>query len=79
MFQPDFRIAATGVVLDLDKSLTIVKKLKLTGVPFKIFKNTSFIKVGMGTVKLRITSVRQECNLGLPTSFLKQKFFVIVT
>ncbi|XP_072229547.1 ribosome biogenesis protein BMS1 homolog isoform X2 [Leuresthes tenuis] len=46
----NFRIAATGVVLDLDKSVTVVKKLKLIGYPYKIFKNTSFIKGMFNTV-----------------------------
>lgn len=41
---PGFRISATGVVLDIDRTAKIVKKLKLTGAPFKIFKNTAFVK-----------------------------------
>ncbi|KAI9183054.1 Glycoside hydrolase 2 (Mannanase, beta-galactosidase) [Blastocladiella emersonii ATCC 22665] len=41
---PDFRVAATGTVLDINKSTAIVKKLKLTGSPFKIFKNTAFVR-----------------------------------
>ncbi|KTG32933.1 hypothetical protein cypCar_00022312 [Cyprinus carpio] len=49
-FKANFRIAATGVVLDLDKSVTIVKKLKLIGYPYKIFKNTCFIQGMFNTV-----------------------------
>ena len=41
---PGFRIAATGVVLSVDEHTELVKKLKLTGFPYKIFKNTAFIK-----------------------------------
>uniref|UniRef100_A0A3P8X9H7 Bms1-type G domain-containing protein n=1 Tax=Esox lucius TaxID=8010 RepID=A0A3P8X9H7_ESOLU len=53
LYTSSFRIAATGVVLDLDKSVTIVKKLKLIGYPYKIYKNTSFIK-GMFTTVLEV-------------------------
>ncbi|KAJ7855880.1 GTP binding protein [Mycena olivaceomarginata] len=41
---PGFRVSATGVVLDIDRSVKIVKKIKLTGVPYKIFKNTAFVR-----------------------------------
>ncbi|BGP12897.1 hypothetical protein JCM10213_005150 [Rhodosporidiobolus nylandii] len=41
---PSFRISASGVVTDINGTTQIVKKLKLTGTPYKIFKNTAFIK-----------------------------------
>lgn len=50
---PGFRIAATGVVLNVDETSEIVKKLKLTGQPYKIFRNTAFIK-GMFNSALEI-------------------------
>ncbi|XP_033758019.1 ribosome biogenesis protein BMS1 homolog [Pecten maximus] len=52
--KPGFRIAATGVVLEMDKKLDIVKKLKLTGTPQKIFKKTAFIQ-GMFNSALEVT------------------------
>lgn len=48
-----FRIAATGCVTEVDKSTQIMKKLKLVGAPFKIFKKSAFIK-GMFTSNLEV-------------------------
>jgi len=51
--QENFKIVATGVIVELDKTTQIVKKLKLTGEPYKIFKKTAFIK-GMFNSSLEV-------------------------
>ena len=32
------------MVLDINQSTEVVKKLKLTGFPYKVYKNTAFVK-----------------------------------
>jgi ribosome biogenesis protein BMS1 len=39
-----FRVSGTGVVVELDQTFRIVKKLKLTGVPYEIHRNTCFLR-----------------------------------
>mmetsp|Transcript_33925 Transcript_33925/g.74425 ORF Transcript_33925/g.74425 Transcript_33925/m.74425 type:complete len:1184 (-) Transcript_33925:107-3658(-) len=51
---PGFRIAATGVTLELNESFEIVKKLKLVGTPSKIYRNTAFI-TGMFNSDLEVS------------------------
>jgi ribosome biogenesis protein BMS1 len=49
-----FRIAATGVTLELNASFHVVKKLKLVGTPTKIYRNTAFI-TGMFNSDLEVS------------------------
>ena len=49
-----WRISATGVVSLLDASPRIVKKLKLTGSPFRIHRHTAFVG-GMFNSQLEVS------------------------
>mmetsp|Transcript_97521 Transcript_97521/g.271381 ORF Transcript_97521/g.271381 Transcript_97521/m.271381 type:complete len:287 (+) Transcript_97521:1-861(+) len=49
-----FRVAGTGGVLESAPNFNIVKKLKLVGEPYKIFRNTAFIK-GMFNSDLEVS------------------------
>ena len=51
--QPSFRVAATAIILEIDHSMKIMKKLKLVGTPQKIYKNTAFI-TGMFNSSLEV-------------------------
>lgn len=42
--QSHFRISATGTIAELDHSFQVVKKLKLVGHPYKVGKNTAFVR-----------------------------------
>lgn len=49
----NFRICATGTIVEVDQKVEIVKKLKLVGYPYKIYKNTAFIR-GMFSSALEV-------------------------
>ena len=48
--QKGFRVCATGVILQQDKSIAVMKKLKLIGYPYKVHRKTAFIKVSDNNV-----------------------------
>ena len=43
-----FRVCSTGVIVEMNSQFKVMKKLKLIGEPYKVMKNTAFIK-GMFT------------------------------
>lgn len=48
-----FRICVTGVIIEMNSQFKVMKKLKIIGEPFKIHKNTAFIK-GMFNSNLEV-------------------------
>ena len=48
-----FRLCVTGVVVEVNTQFKVMKKLKLIGEPYKIEKNTAFVK-GMFNSQLEV-------------------------
>ena len=48
-----FRVCTTGVVLEMNSHFKVMKKLKLIGEPYKVMRNTAFIK-GMFTSDVEV-------------------------
>jgi len=49
----NFRICTTGVIVEINTQFKVMKKLKLIGEPFKVLRNTAFIK-GMFTSNIEV-------------------------
>lgn len=50
-----FRISGSGLITEINKSFEIMKKIKLIGEPFKILKNTAFVR-GMFNSNLEVAN-----------------------
>ena len=49
----NFRVCTTGVIVEMNSQFKVMKKLKLIGEPYKIMKNTAFIR-GMFTSNVEV-------------------------
>merc|ERR1712187_780474 len=54
-----WRISATGTILGMEDFLHIMKKLKLVGIPYKIYKRTAYIN-GMFNSQLEVANFEGE-------------------
>jgi len=48
-----FRVCTSGVIVEMNSQFKVMKKLKLIGEPYKVMKNTAFIK-GMFTSDVEV-------------------------
>ena len=48
-----FRVCTTGVIVEMNSHFNVMKKLKLIGEPYKVNKNTAFVR-GMFTSAIEV-------------------------